>query len=149
MVILAGCTRLPGAGPRHHVPLPARRDDTATAGTPAGRRRSARGVLERAWEERERKASTGDFELTYVKAWPDSLENARGKGEQPLVGSEPDFRLREAVLPAAEAAGTEWENTITLQSAYHIARYEGQDHLPGSPCRSFGWPPTVTRSLRP
>lgn len=85
------------------------------------------GLLAAAWREREAAAVAGSWQPEYVRVWPDSPENARGEGEQPLLRGEQPYGFITGGLRRSEAAGTPWENAITLQSFYHLARAEPRD----------------------
>ena len=85
------------------------------------------GLLAAAWREREAATRAGSWQPSYVRVWPDSPENARGTGEQPLLRGEQPYAFITGGLARSEAAGTPWQNKITLQSFYHLARAEPRD----------------------
>lgn len=85
------------------------------------------GLLDAAWREREAAARAGSWSPAYVRVWPDSPENARGSGEQPLLAGEQPYGFVSGGLERSEAAGTPWQNKITLQSLARLARVEPQD----------------------
>lgn len=88
------------------------------------------GILDRAWRDREAAAADPRRETAYVKLWPDSLANARGEeGERTFLAGEDPWNFISGGLERSGAAGTPWENKITLQSFYHIARAEPRDFL--------------------
>jgi pimeloyl-ACP methyl ester carboxylesterase len=82
------------------------------------------GLLERAWQDRQRKTQSIDSEPTYVKVWPDSVDNAAGDGAQPLIPGEMADNLITGGFAMSDAAGTPWENMMTLYSAYLVASVE-------------------------
>ena len=86
------------------------------------------GIIERAWRDRELNTATSQPEVSYVRVWPDSEENARGEGEQPFLAGEVPYKFIMGGLERSRAAGTPWENRMTLQSFYHIARVEPRNH---------------------
>lgn len=92
------------------------------------------GTLDRAWRDREAKTAAKDMSPTYVQVWPDSIENARGAGKQPFLAGEVPYNFIMGGLERSKAAGTPWENRMTLQSFYHIARVEPQDHAAKITC---------------
>jgi len=88
------------------------------------------GMLDRAWRDREAVVANPNRETAYVTLWPDSLENARGeKGERTFLTGEDAWNFISGGLKRSGPAGTPWENRITLQSFYHIARVEPRDFI--------------------
>jgi uncharacterized protein len=88
------------------------------------------GTLARAWRDREETAASPGRATTYVTLWPDSLENARGEaGERTFLTGEDAWNFISGGLKRSEPAGTPWENKITLQSFYHLARAEPRDFI--------------------
>jgi uncharacterized protein len=89
-----------------------------------------KGILEKAWRDREATVASSHPEITYVKLWPDSLANALGQdGEQTFLTGEDAWKFISGGLERSQAAGTPWENKITLQSFYYISKVEPRDFL--------------------
>src|ERR1700743_1126994 len=82
-------------------------------GFPAGR-------LDGVWKDRAAQTRSNDPKPVYVQLWPHSLENARGQsGERTFLTGEVPFKFISDAVKLSEAAGTPWENKITLQSFHH------------------------------
>lgn len=104
-----------------HVPIVSGRNDAKAY---------PEGLLDRAWRDREEKTRTGDTEPTYIQAWPETLEQARGESGGPiLLGMEPAFHFWQEAKPRSDAAGTPYDNKITLRSLLYTARTEPKDWL--------------------
>lgn len=90
------------------------------------------GILDRAWKDRENAVTSEYGAATYVQLWPHSLANATGQdGEQTFLTSEHAWNFYQGALARSNAAGTPWENRITLQSFPAIARAEPKNFLAG------------------
>lgn len=87
------------------------------------------GMLDRVWADRAAKTTAGDSEPTYVRVWPNSWENARGEGEQVWIQGEGPYAVIEAAAARSASAGVLWENKLTLQSFYHLARTEATEYI--------------------
>jgi uncharacterized protein len=87
------------------------------------------GILDRAWRAREAVARSEVAGPSYVEVWPTSSENARGAGPQPFLAGEVPYNFIMGGLERSNAAGTPWENKMTLQSFYHLARVEPRDFV--------------------
>ena len=88
------------------------------------------GILEKAWRDREAAVASPGHETAYVKLWPHSLANALGQeGERTFLTGEDPWNFISRGLERSKAAGTPWENKITLQSFYHIAKAEPRDFI--------------------
>jgi uncharacterized protein len=88
------------------------------------------GLLNEAWKEHEaitRGAANGQ---KYVKVWDDSEEEAAGEdlGETLIHGGQA-FDFLQGAKKLSDAAGTPWQNRLTLHSLYAISRAEPQDHV--------------------
>jgi uncharacterized protein len=89
------------------------------------------GLLNKVWGDREAQVRSGDPRSSYVKLWPDSLANARGEeGERTFLTGEVAWKFISGAIKRSQAAGTPWENKLTLQSFYHLSRAEPRDYLP-------------------
>ena len=89
------------------------------------------GVLERAWRNRESTVVAAEPVTAYVQLWPTSLANARGEeGEKVFLAGEVPYNFIVGALERSNAAGTRWENKLSLQSLYHLARAEPRDFAP-------------------
>ena len=88
-----------------------------------------KGILESVWRDREATVTSAN-PTTYVKLWPLSLANALGQdGERTLLTGEDAWNFISGGLERSGAAATPWENKITLQSFYHIAKAEPKDFI--------------------
>jgi uncharacterized protein len=89
------------------------------------------GLLHKVWADREKQTSSGDPEPTYVMLWPESLANARGEeGEPTFLTGEVVWNFISGAIKRSQAAGTPWENKLTLQSFYHLSRIEPRLWIP-------------------
>ena len=86
------------------------------------------GWLDRAWRDREAKTRAGDATPSYVQVWPDAADKA-GPGEPILFRNPLAHGFITQALRASEAAGTPWENRMTLRSLLSIARTEPRDFI--------------------
>ena len=86
------------------------------------------GWLERAWRDREGKTRAGDVTPTYVQVWPDAADKA-GPAEPILFRNPLAHGFITEALQASNAAGTPWENKMTLRSLLAIARTEPRDFI--------------------
>ena len=88
------------------------------------------GILERAWRDREAVVGSASPAVAYVKPWPLSLANANGdEGERTFLTSEQAWTFFTGSKARSDAAGTPWENNLTLQSFFFIARSEPKDFI--------------------
>ena len=88
------------------------------------------GILEKAWRDRREQTDSPEPTVTYVNPWPTSLANAIGKErERTFLTSEHAWNFFNGSKARSDAAGTPWENKLTLQSFYHLARVEPRDHI--------------------
>lgn len=88
------------------------------------------GTLDQAWRNREAAVASSSPDTKYVKLWPDSLANALGQeGERTFLSGEDAWNFISGGLKRSEPAGTPWENKITLQSFYYIAKAEPKDFI--------------------
>lgn len=88
------------------------------------------GKLADAWADREATVTAVEPATSYLKAWPDSLANARGEeGEPSFLAGEPPFEFITGALERSNAAGTPWENKLSLRSLYHLSKVEPRDHI--------------------
>lgn len=88
------------------------------------------GILEMAWRDRQEAVTSKDHKTTYVKLWPHSLANAQGKdGARTFLTGDDAWNFISGGLERSSQAGTPWENQITLQSFYHIAKAEPRDFI--------------------
>jgi uncharacterized protein len=102
-----------------HVPFPSGRWDAR--GFPDD-------VLERAWRERETQAANGDRMPTYVKLFRDWENDEDGDDQNVMIRGKAAYDLVTAAKALSDAAGTPWENRISLQSFLNLAGIEPQDH---------------------
>jgi uncharacterized protein len=88
------------------------------------------GILEKAWRDRETQTAASAPQTTYVQPWPTSMKNAVGEeGERTFLTSEHAFNFFNESKKRSDAAGTPWENKMTLQSFYYIAKAEPRDFI--------------------
>ncbi|KAL7931454.1 Alpha/Beta hydrolase protein [Trichoderma chlorosporum] len=99
---------------------------------PSGARDAAGFPLELIEQGRaERLARTQDPSLgeTYVQVWDNSSEQASGERGQIILHSPPAYDFISGGKQRSDAAGTPWENKITLRSLYDIGRVEPRDYI--------------------
>jgi uncharacterized protein len=94
-----------------------------------------KGYLAEAYEERDFHARHASDPQRYIPVWDDSIEQAResvGKksnGLIPWLHGEGLYGFITGGVDRSKKAGTPWENTLTLQSLYHISRVEPEDWI--------------------
>ncbi len=88
------------------------------------------GFLEKVWADREMQTRSGNPQPTYMPMWPTSLEHAKGAGEWVFLGGEIPYNFITRGMELSTRAGTPWENKVTLQTFYHLAKAEPRLHLP-------------------
>ncbi len=88
-----------------------------------------KGVLERVWKDREEKTLTGDTTASYQKVWRDWEKDGDGDPESVAIQAPMAFYLHKLNKELGDAAGTSWENVITLNSFINVASTEAQDHV--------------------
>ncbi|HEX6519924.1 MAG TPA: alpha/beta fold hydrolase [Streptosporangiaceae bacterium] len=89
-------------------------------------------LIDRAWLERIKAVDLSCFEPPepeYVKAWPESVEEARSQAGLSMMTGEPGYWFVREACELMNAAGARWENKVTLRSAYNVARIECQNAL--------------------
>ncbi|KAH8649858.1 Alpha/Beta hydrolase protein [Xylariales sp. PMI_506] len=90
------------------------------------------GIMERVHAERERltRDDLGGAEPEYVQAWDasDAEAAAEERGDTIIHGQVP-WSFARGARQLSDEAGTPWENRLALQSLYHIAKAEPQDHI--------------------
>ena len=86
------------------------------------------GVLENAWNDREdttRALTSGKSHSPgYVPIWPDSLEQAKGRGRQTMISGEQAFDFITKARERSDKAGNAFVNKLSLQSFYHLSNVE-------------------------
>jgi uncharacterized protein len=94
------------------------------------------GYLEEAYKEREVHVTTANHSRTYIPVWDDTPEQARHVegmdhgGRIPWLHGEGLYGFISRGVARSKTAGTPWENSLTLQSLYHISRVEPEDWIP-------------------
>lgn len=87
------------------------------------------GTLDRAWAERVAKARGEINEPLYEQVWPTDREHAISMAEPKVfLAGEVPYNFITGGVERSSAAGTPWENKMTLQSFYHIARSEPHEY---------------------
>ena len=93
------------------------------------------GYLEEARREREEHVTVAHHKSTHIPVWDDSMEQAcsgdseDGAGRRPWLHGEGLYGFISGGIDRSRAAGTPWENKITLQSLYQISRVEPEDWI--------------------
>lgn len=87
------------------------------------------GILERFWSEREARLLGKQDEETCVPVWDGLKEDSLGERGQTLLHGEVAYDFISGAKARSDAAGTPWENKMTLDSFYHIAKVEPRDHI--------------------
>jgi len=88
------------------------------------------GSLDLALRDREERTRRGDTTRRYIKAWPESPEEAARPAEPILNPGEASYQLLIQSRPGWDAAGTPWENKVSSQSLLYAAGVEGKDYFP-------------------
>jgi hypothetical protein len=88
------------------------------------------GLMDDIRAERKKLCSDPSAQPSYVPIWDNSEEEAakEERGKVVLHGLRPYKFISEA-KELSDAAGTPWENRISLQSLYDIVKVEPQDHV--------------------
>ena len=83
-----------------------------------------------AWQQRQAGTASGFPEPEYVQLWPDSADNAAGRsGQRAFLAGEAAREFIFGAMERSSAAGTPWENKITLQPFYYLARTTPADFI--------------------
>jgi alpha-beta hydrolase superfamily lysophospholipase len=91
--------------------------------------------LRQAWLEREDVTAGGLMEARYLQCWPENSAQARTVGpDSPLIRGNAALDLFGALRAKADELQLSWENKITLQSLYCLAKSEPRDHVPRVTC---------------
>ncbi|MFB7225766.1 alpha/beta hydrolase [Streptomyces sp. NPDC056227] len=91
--------------------------------------------LLRAWSEREDVTACGPRQPLYLQCWPENYEQAHTIGrDSPLMHGNASLDRFRAFRADAHELRLSWENKITLQSLYRLARSEPRDHVPRVTC---------------
>ena len=70
-----------------------------------------------------------DADVAYIKPWADSLEEAKDPGAEILFKGEGPFGFVSEGLKVSKAAGTPWENKLSLQSVLNVVGTEAKDFV--------------------
>ena len=101
-----------------HIPFPSGRIDAA--GFPPG-------LLDRAWQELESKTRAGDASPSYAKVWRDWAEDKDGDESTVFIKGPAAYHFQASTKAGVAAAGTPWENQVTLRSFLNVAGTETGD----------------------
>jgi uncharacterized protein len=82
------------------------------------------GAIDEAWKERTNRISNPKAEPKYVPIFAESMEQAVTSPQASIIGSTQGFQLWSMLKPISDAAGTPWENKLTLQSLYWQSKWE-------------------------
>lgn len=85
------------------------------------------GLLERAWDDLERKTRAGDASPTYAKVFRDWAEDGGGDEGTVFIKGPAGYHFYAATMADSAATGTPWENRVTLRSFLNVAGTEAQD----------------------
>ncbi|KAM0462238.1 hypothetical protein ACHAO4_001439 [Trichoderma viride] len=86
-------------------------------------------LIDRSRADRLARTQNPNLGETYVQVWDNSLEQASGERGQVILHSPPAFEFINGGKRRSDAAGTPWENKITLRSLYDIGKVEPQDFI--------------------
>jgi uncharacterized protein len=86
-------------------------------------------TMDRVYAEREKLIEKPDAALEYVQVWDNSEEEAVGDRGNILIHGQVPWEFAHGARQLSDEAGTPWENRLSLQSLYHIAKTEPQDHI--------------------
>lgn len=95
-----------------HAPFPSGEFDAANI--PAGQ-------LERAWQERETLGKNPETTRQYAKTFRDWENDSDGDDSQVFIKGIAAHYLMQGNIAVGDAAGTPWENRVTLQSFINVA----------------------------
>ena len=89
------------------------------------------GMIERAWtERRSRVEANGESKGPEVlQVWDESIEEADGPRNDILLHGPIPYRFITGARQLSTAAGTPWENKLTVESLYHISKAEPRNHV--------------------
>lgn len=82
------------------------------------------GALDEAWKERADRLANPNLEPKYVPIFAESMEDAKKSPQASIIGSPQGFSLWSAFKAVSDAAGTPWENKLTLESLYWQSKWE-------------------------
>lgn len=82
------------------------------------------GAYQDAWEERVARIGNPSLEQKYVPIFAESMERAEKSPQASIIGNPQGFFLRSIFKPLSDAAGTPWENKLTLESLYWQSKFE-------------------------
>ncbi|EHK46153.1 uncharacterized protein TrAtP1_013272 [Trichoderma atroviride] len=82
------------------------------------------GAYQDAWEERVARIGNPSLAQKYVPIFAESMEMAEKSPQASIIGSPQGFFLRSICKPLSDAAGTPWENKLTLESLYWQSKFE-------------------------
>ena len=89
------------------------------------------GSLRTAWEERKARCLESNASpKQYIQVWDQSQEQAGGNRNSTLIHGTVPYDLLMGAKKLSDAAGTPWQNKLSLQSLYSISRCEPQDYIP-------------------
>ena len=88
------------------------------------------GSLDKAWEERKavclRKSTLA---TQYVQPWDESENEAAADRGSVLLHGPAAYGFSAGARKLSDAAGTPWQNELSLSSLYYISRCEPKDHI--------------------
>lgn len=88
------------------------------------------GMMERVWAERRQLTANLSAKPEYVQVWDNSeSEAALSDRGQILLLAPTAYKFIKDAKALSDAAGTPWENKMSLQSFYAISKVEPQDHI--------------------
>lgn len=88
------------------------------------------GSLEEAWAERkERCLSSNSRLLRYVQVWDNDEAEAAGDRGSTMIHGDVPYKFRAGAKELSEAAGTPWQNRLSLRSLYYISCCEPKDYI--------------------
>lgn len=91
-----------------------------------------KGHAELLWKERSERASGQSSleEYLYVPIFPESLEAAQKDPQSTVIGLPQIVSFHEGTKALSDAAGTPWDNKVTIQTLFHQRRWEPTVFLP-------------------
>ena len=82
------------------------------------------GALEEAWQERAARIANPALTPKYVPIFAESMDAAVQSPQASIIGSPQGFFLYSIFKPLSDAAGTPWDNRLTLESLYWQSKWE-------------------------
>jgi uncharacterized protein len=89
------------------------------------------GAMEEMWKERRALClgSSSSQDLKFIQVWDKDRDEAEGERGNILIHGSMPYEFSAVLRKLSDAAGTPWENTLSLRSLYCIQRSEPKDYM--------------------